>query len=61
MDTFGGNLKKYFALPDYQKIIKGYVKGDDEDIGADDQVGSCILLYKFLLFCGLMFYIYFIL
>ena len=50
IDTFGGNLKKYFALPDYQKIMKGYVKRDDEDIGADDQVCSCILLNEFLLF-----------
>ena len=53
MDTFGGNLKKYFALPDYQKIIKGYVKRDNEDIGADDQVGSCMFLLTSVLFSGI--------
>lgn len=38
IDSFGGNLKKYFALPDYQNIMKGFAKKDDEAIGAEQQV-----------------------
>lgn len=37
-DTFGGNLKKYFALPDYQTIMRGFTKNDDDVIDAQEQV-----------------------
>ena len=29
LDPFGGHLRKMFALPDYQHILKGYVKPDN--------------------------------
>ena len=38
MDTFGGNLKKYFALPDYQTIMRGFTKNDDDVIDPQEQV-----------------------
>jgi hypothetical protein len=38
IDAFGGYLKKYFALPDYQSIMKGFVKRDDESVSAEEQV-----------------------
>lgn len=44
IDSFGEHLKKYFALPDYQSIMKGFVKRDDESVSAEEQVG--IQLHK---------------
>jgi hypothetical protein len=38
IDAFGGYLKKHFALPDYQSIMKGFVKRDDESVSAEEQV-----------------------
>ena len=38
LDSFGGNLKKYFALPDYQTIMKGFTKNDDAVIDPQEQV-----------------------
>ena len=38
MDAFGGNLKKYFALPDYQTIMRGFTKNDDDVIDSQEQV-----------------------
>jgi Actin len=38
IDAFGEHLKKYFALPDYQSIMKGFVKRDDESLSAEEQV-----------------------
>lgn len=40
IDSFGGNLKKYFALPDYQSIMRGFAKRDDEIVTAEQQVGG---------------------
>ena len=42
-DPFGGNLKKHFALPDYKKILKGFVMSDYDEIGSEDQVLRRIL------------------
>jgi len=40
LDTFGENLKKFFVLPDYQKIMRGNVKKDNEEAEADEQILS---------------------
>jgi len=56
-DPFNGRLKKQFVLPDYHKILKGYVKEDDVVLSNDEQVIFILLiiitidnLYIFLLF-----------
>jgi hypothetical protein len=50
MDAFGGNLKKYFALPDYQTIMRGFTKNDDDVIDSQEQVQdphiSSIILFS---------------
>lgn len=42
-DNLGGKLKKQFVLPDYQSVMKGYVKPDDDLPDAKEQVifGYC--------------------
>ena len=41
-------MKKYFALPDYQSIMRGFVKRDDENVSAEEQViVLCITSSKF--------------
>ena len=37
-DPFGTNLRKFFVLPDFQKIMKGFVKGDESPEDADEQL-----------------------
>eukprot|EP01038_Epipyxis_sp_PR26KG_P007849 gene7849-10657_t len=37
-DPFNGKLKRQFVLPDYHKIMKGYVRQEDEMLTSDDQV-----------------------
>lgn len=37
-DHLGGALKKQFVLPDFQTVMKGYVKPDDEPSDAKEQV-----------------------
>ena len=39
LDPMGGHLKKHYLLPDFQSVMKGYVKSDDAKIEADEQVG----------------------
>jgi hypothetical protein len=36
--SFIDPLKKYFALPDFQKVLRGYVLPENTPIGPDDQV-----------------------
>ena len=38
LDKTGGKLKKQFVLPDFQDIMKGYVKPDDEPQDPKEQV-----------------------
>lgn len=38
IDTFGGRLKKQFVLPDFHKIMKGYVKSDNSEVLAHEQI-----------------------
>ena len=52
-DAFGENLKKYFSLPDYQNIMRGFVKKDDDEIGPDEQVG---IIYVFTFIFMLLFF-----
>ena len=66
-DAFGENLKKYFSLPDYQNIMRGFVKKDDDEIGPEEQVGiiyvftfKFIFLFFFNFFCFFQFYFYFL-
>ena len=37
-DPFNGKLKQQFVLPDYQKIMKGYVRQENEMLTSEDQV-----------------------
>lgn len=37
-DINGSSLKKEFVLPDFHRILKGYVRGDDEMLTERDQV-----------------------
>ncbi|RYH13134.1 hypothetical protein EON65_36385 [archaeon] len=37
-DHLGGRLKKHFVLPDFQNVLKGYVKPDVEPIEPHEQV-----------------------
>ena len=41
-DHLGGRLKKHFVLPDFQNILKGYVKPDAEPIEPHEQVFWCL-------------------
>jgi hypothetical protein len=50
MDTFGGNLKKYFALPDYQTIMRGFTKNDDDVIDSQEQVQDPLKPSRIILF-----------
>lgn len=38
LDPFGTKLKKSFVLPDFQSLNKGYVKKEDDEDVADEQV-----------------------
>ena len=37
-DYSGGKLKKNFTLPDFSQIMRGYVKADDEEVEAGEQI-----------------------
>ncbi len=37
-DPLGGKLRKSFVLPNFQTIVRGYVKPDDEPMVADEQL-----------------------
>jgi actin-related protein 6 len=37
-DPAGERLRKHFVLPDFQEVMKGYIKPDDELISANEQV-----------------------
>lgn len=37
-DPFGGNLKKFFVLPDFSNISRGFVKPDNEPCSSNEQV-----------------------
>ncbi len=43
------SMKKLFVLPDFQKVMKGYVKPDDSPIDPNEQVFyyAIILFYSF--------------
>ncbi len=43
-DRAGGKLKKFFVLPDFHNIIRGYVKQDDEPISQQEQVNENSLM-----------------
>ena len=38
LDMHGGNLKKFFVLPDFQSIIRGFVREDDVETQQGEQV-----------------------
>jgi hypothetical protein len=37
-DPFGSSLRRFFVLPDYQKVMRGFVKGEDAPADADEQL-----------------------
>lgn len=50
-DAMGGSLKKYFVLPDYQRITKGFVRTDDAVAGlTNDSVTSSDQVSLFSIF-----------
>ena len=52
-DAMGGSLKKYFVLPDYQRITKGFVRADDAVLGLiNDSVTSAdqVSVFRFYTF-----------
>jgi hypothetical protein len=46
LDPFGTKLKKSFVLPDFQSLNKGYVKKEDDEEVADEQVRFIIILFN---------------
>jgi actin-related protein 6 len=38
LDWLGGKLRKSFVLPDFQKVMKGFVKPDEEGPVEDEQI-----------------------
>ncbi len=50
MDNKGESFKKLYVLPDYQTILKGYVKNDNENLAANEQVWIVTRLLLFIRF-----------
>lgn len=59
-DAIGGKLRKNFVLPNFQTVLKGFVKPDDEPLNNDEQVRY--MTHKFLLlssfFSGILLRVY---